>query len=97
MFSCRKQSHLVHFDMSDMIYCRSVNIREVLIFARIQESREKYYYTCNSATKEKTKFANSKLREKSQNQKFTKTSTRKLTYLQYGKPCQIASRPLLIL
>ena len=52
-----------------ILYCRSGNTREVLIFAnfarrtnsRIQESREKYYY--NSATKEK--FANCKLCEKS--------------------------------
>ena len=37
-----------------MTYCRSGNVREVLIFARttnpqIQESRENYFY--NSATK----------------------------------------------
>ena len=40
----------------------------------IQEPREKYYY--NNATKEKCKFANSKLRKKSQNNKFTKIYTR---------------------
>ena len=59
-------------------YCRSGFICEVLIFAnfarrtnsRIQESRENYY--CNSGTKEKRKFANSKLREKSQNRKLAK-------------------------
>ena len=47
-------------------YCRSGNIREVLIFAnfasrtnsRIQEFRENYFY--NSTNKEKWKFANSK-------------------------------------
>ena len=57
--------------------CRSGDIREVLIFAnskgrtysRIQESRENYY---NSATKEKYKIANSKLREKSKKKKFAK-------------------------
>ena len=57
-------------------YCRSGNIREVLIFAnfawrtnsRIQDSRENYYY--DSATKEKGKFANTKLRDKSQNPKL---------------------------
>ena len=61
-------------------YCRSGNIREVLIFAnfarrthlRIQELRENYYF--NSSTKEKLKFANYKLREKSQNQKIAKIS-----------------------
>ena len=53
------------------------DIREVLIFAnsastnsRIKKSRENYYYY--SATKEIWKLANSKLREKSQNQKFAK-------------------------
>ena len=59
-------------------YCRSGNIREVLMttnFARrtnsrIQESRENYYY--NSATKEKEIFANSKLHDKFQNKKFGK-------------------------
>ena len=59
-------------------YYRFGNIREFLIFAnfarrtnsRIQESREYYYY--NSITKEKEKSANSKLREKSPNQKFAK-------------------------
>ena len=59
-------------------YCRSGNIREVLIFAnfarmgnsQIQESGYNYHY--NSATKEKWEFANSKLREKAQNQKFAK-------------------------
>ena len=61
--------------------CRSGNVREVLtclIFAnlarmtnsRIQEYRKNNYN--NSAIKEKKKFANSKLREKSQNQKFAK-------------------------
>ena len=61
-----------------LCYCRSGNIREVLFFAnfakmtnsRIQESHQKYYY--NNSYKEKSKFANSKLREKSQNQKFAK-------------------------
>ena len=51
-----KLYNLVHIS----IYCRSGNIREVLIFAnfarktssRIQESRENYYYY-NSGTKEK--------------------------------------------
>ena len=59
-------------------YCRSGDIRDVLIFAnfarrtnsRIPESRENYYY--NSTYKEKEKFVNSKLREKSQNKKFAK-------------------------
>ena len=53
------------------------DIREVLIFAnsastnsRIKKSRENYYYY--SVTKEIWKLANSKLREKSQNQKFAK-------------------------
>ena len=57
-------------------YCRSGDIHEVLIFAsfarrtnaRILESHENYLY--NGATKKKRKFANSKLREKSQNQKL---------------------------
>ena len=40
---------------------------------RIEESREYYYY--NSATKEKLKFANSELREKSKNEKFAKIET----------------------
>ena len=64
--------------------CRSGNIREVLIFAnfartnsRIQECREFCYYN-NSATKEKEKFANSKLWWKAQN-----LNTRKLLDLQY--------------
>ena len=65
-----------------MSYCWSGNIREGLIFAifarrtnsRIQEFHENYFY--NSATKEKWKFANSKLCEKSQNQKFAKIYTR---------------------
>ena len=60
--------HLV----GNFIYCRSGNIREVLIFAnfvgggnsRIQDSRENYYY--NRATK------------KSQNQKFAKIETREI-------------------
>ena len=73
-------------------YCGTGNIREVLIFAnsarktnsRIQEFRENHYY--NSATKEKRKFANSKLREKSKNQKFhDELNTQKLPYLQYTK------------
>ena len=58
----------------EFIYCRSGNMHEALIFAnfvrRIQESRKNQYY--NSATKEKCKIMNSKLREKSQNQKFAK-------------------------
>ena len=37
--------------MSWIVYCRSGNIREVLIF---NESRENYYY--NSATEEKMKI-----------------------------------------
>ena len=58
-----------------LAYCKSGNIRNVLIFARrtssrIRESRENYYYI--SATKEKWKLTNYKLREKSQNQKFAK-------------------------
>ena len=58
-----------------VIYCRSGDIRDVLIFARrttaqIQEFRGNYYY--NTATKEKCNFANSEQREKSQNQKFAK-------------------------
>ena len=62
------------------IYCRSGDIRDVLIFARRtnsqnQESRGNFYY--NSATKEKWKFANSEQREKSQNQKFAKIWARK--------------------
>ena len=65
-----------------VIYRRSGNIREVLIFAnfarrtnsRIQESRENYYY--NSATKGKLKFTNFKLCEKSQNLKFAEIETR---------------------
>ena len=68
-----------------MSYCRSGNIREVLIFAnfarrtnsRIQESREEYYY--NSPTKEKWKLANSKLREKSQNKNSRKFAHAKIT------------------
>ena len=60
------------------IYCRSSNICEVLIFAnftrktnsQIQESRELYHDI--SAIKEQWKFTNSKLCEKSQNQKFAK-------------------------
>ena len=62
--------------MKVVVYRKSGHIREVLIFAnfarrtnsRIQESRKKY----NSTTEEKWKFANSKLREKSQNQTFSK-------------------------
>ena len=51
------------------------NIREVLIFtrrtnSRIHQSRKKYFD--DSAAKGKRKFANSKLREKSQNRKFAK-------------------------
>ena len=64
---------------SQKIYTGNVgNIREVLIFAnfrrrthsRIKESRENYYY--DSATKEKEKFANTKLRGKFQNEYFAK-------------------------
>ena len=63
------------------LYCRSSNIPKVFIFtnfvrktnSRIQASRENYYYI--SATKEKWKSANSKLREKSQNKKFAKIWT----------------------
>ena len=54
------------------------NIHDVLNFANferntnslIKESRENYHY--NSATEEEWKFANSKLCEKYQNQKFAK-------------------------
>ena len=42
--------------------------------SRIQESRENFYY--NSATEKKWKFANYKLRKKSQNPKFAKIQTR---------------------
>ena len=49
--------------------------------SRIQESREKYDY--NSATKENRIFANSKPREKSQNQYYENLNTRKLPDLQY--------------
>ena len=63
------------------VYCRSGNIREVLIFAyfarrvnlRIQKSRENYYHNC--ATKEKWKFVISETREN--------LNARKLTDVQY--------------
>ena len=48
--------------------------------ARIQEYREKYYY--NSATEENRIFANSKVREKYQNQYYENLNTRKLPDLQ---------------
>ena len=58
-------------------YSRSGNIHEVLFFANFartnslfQETREKYYYY--SVIDEKGKFTNSKLHEKSKNQKFAK-------------------------
>ena len=47
------------------IHRRYGNIRE---FSPIQESRENFYY--DSATEEKWKFANFKLRENSLNQKI---------------------------
>ena len=64
------------------IYCRSGNVCEVLIFtrrtnSRIQESCKKYYY--NSAAKEKLKFVNSKLREKSQIRNLQKFKHAKIT------------------
>ena len=78
--TCRKgplnfQSTKKH---TQFIYFRYGDICEILIFARrtnsrIQESRENYFY--NSALKKKIKIANSKLREKSQNQKFAKIQT----------------------
>ena len=43
---------------------------QMLRGGQIQESRENYY--SNSTAKEKGKFANSKFREKFQNQKFVK-------------------------
>ena len=68
-----------------MVRSGSGNIREVLIFAnfvrrtnsRIQESCENYYY--DSATEEKEKFANSTLREKSENKKFAKLKHAKIS------------------
>ena len=65
-------------------YCTSGNIREVLIFAnfvrrtnsRIEESGENYYYNNIELLKKIENFANSKLRKKSQNQKFAKIQTR---------------------
>ena len=62
------------------IYCRSGNIREVLIFvdfarktnSRIQKSRKNNFY--NGATREKLKFANSKLREKLKTRKITSST-----------------------
>ena len=55
----KRVTDCIHFN-----YCRSGNIRGVLIFAnfagrtnsRCQKSRENYYYNCG--TKEKEKFAN---------------------------------------
>ena len=60
------------FSSSARAYCRSGNIREFQLsrISRDGQIRENYYP--NSATKEKRKFANSKLREKFQNQKFAK-------------------------
>ena len=64
------------------IYCRFGNIREVLLFAnfvrrtnsRIHEFSENYHH--NSTTEDNGKFVNSKIREKSQNQKFAEIKTR---------------------
>ena len=63
-------------EITSVYYCSY--IRRVLIFpnfvkrtnSRIQEYRENYYN--NSATEEKAKFANFKLRKMSQSQKFAK-------------------------
>ena len=61
-------------------YCRSGNICEVCIFAnfmRMANSRISLKLLFQySATEEKEKLANSKLREKSQNQKFVKNYNR---------------------
>ena len=64
-------------------YCTSGNIQEVVIFAnfvrtnsRIEESGENYYYNNIELLKKIENFANSKLRKKSQNQKFAKIQTR---------------------
>ena len=62
-------------------YCRSDNIREVSIFVNFAREDNNYYY--NSSTIEQWKFANSKLREKSQNQKLVKIYTRE-NYQIYG-------------
>ena len=65
-----KNTNMLNLRLSFCNYCRFGDIREVLLFtsfarrtnSRILESRESYYYY--SATKEKGKLANSKLREK---------------------------------
>ena len=55
-------------------YINISTLLKIKKYTRIKESRENYYY--NSAAKDKRKFANSKLREKSQNRKFTKNWAR---------------------
>ena len=70
-------------------YCRSGNIREVLIFARetnsrFQESRENYHY--NSTAKhaeEKWKFKDSKIISLKKSEICENSNTRKLPDIQY--------------
>ena len=73
IFHRKRRVYTTVYCTATSVYCRSGNIREVLIFAnfartnsRIQESRENYYY--HSATEEKCKFTKSKFRKKYENQ-----------------------------